>query len=69
MVLQSIPVVKLENGSSVGITPRPRARPYTMAVMKIFLSGDGSIDSPYERARFSVSVWMRVHFPRTEAFK
>ncbi len=51
MVLQSIPVLKLENGSSVGISPRPRARRYAMAVMKIFLAGDGSIDSLFERAR------------------
>jgi hypothetical protein len=39
-----------------------------MAMMKIFLAEDGSIDSLSERAPFSVSVWMSVHLS-SDAFK
>jgi hypothetical protein len=39
-----------------------------MAMMKIFLAGDGFIDSLSERAPRAVSVWMPVHFP-SDAFK
>jgi hypothetical protein len=56
MVLQSIPVLRLGKGSPEALSPRPRARGYAMAMMKIFLAEDGFIDSLSERAPFSVSV-------------
>jgi len=54
--------------STGGISPHPGARRYAMAKMKIFLAGDGFIDSLSERAPRAVSVWMPVHFP-SDAFK
>jgi hypothetical protein len=55
-------------GAFVG-TSRLGAGRNGMVIFEAFLAGDGTIEFSDERATFFVSVWVCVHFPRTEVIE